>query len=292
MKSWQKSIRLLTTLLIIIIFEKKGKNMGQPVEASLSGSDAVTIPSSPEKVSFNTVSFFRSHWFALLGSTVALAANVVWILPVAASLLDKTVSPQLFRVLLGTLVVGAVYLGSRIKKELVYEISLLYTIQGSKAWWNKINDNIFLGAIPLDHQKDRIKNLGVTHVISTLEPFELKRGLVRPIESAEWKEKNISHKHIEAVDFIGMPVHQIHEAVEYMHDEIQKKPAAKFYVHCKAGRGRSVTVVIAYLMKYGTEKFATKKEAYAFVKELRPQVNLNENQLAAIQAYIDKHVKV
>lgn len=43
------------------------------------------------------------------------------------------------------------------------------------------------------------------------------------------------------------------------------------YILCKAGRGRSVTVVSVY------QNLATKEAAYVFVKKVRPQLNLNEN---------------
>lgn len=36
----------------------------------------------------------------------------------------------------------------------------------------------------------------------------------------------------------------------------------------------------------GYQNFDTKEATYAFVKKLRPQVNLNEDQMAAAQAYI------
>ncbi len=59
------------------------------------------------------------------------------------------------------------------------------------------------------------------------------------------------------------------------------------YVHCKAGRGRSATIVVAYLLKYGTEgqTFKNFDEAYGFVKKIRPQINLNKNQQSTILEY-------
>lgn len=42
----------------------------------------------------------------------------------------------------------------------------------------------------------------------------------------------------------------------------------KTYVHCKAGRGRSTTLVVCYLIKYFGH---SPEEAYTFVRERRPQ---------------------
>lgn len=243
-----------------------------------------------ETVSLTSLSYLHSHLF-VVGASAALTLSTKWIIPLIADYMGFSISPEMIKLAMGTLGVATALLALNLKKELTYEISLIYTIWGSKAWWNNITDNIILGALPLEQQKAKIQALGVTHVITTLEAFELKKGLVRPISSQEWQNTSITHNHIVAEDFIGMPAEKIHEAVEYMRREIQSHPKAKFYVHCKAGRGRSVTVVVAYLCKYGTQNFATKEEAYAFVKNLRPQVNLNENQMAALQAYIDKYPK-
>lgn len=252
-------------------------------EIPIPGSD---IPN--ETVSLTSLSFFRSNLFVMTASTAA-ALSAKWVIPLIANLAGTSISSPLLMTAIGALGAAALILGLNLKKELTYEISLIYTIQGSKAWWNTITPNIVLGALPLEHQKDKIKKLNITHVITTLEEFELRKGLVRPVSPQEWLNASITHKHIIAEDFVGMPANKIDEAVEYMRQEIQTNSGTKFYVHCKAGRGRSVTVVVAYLWKYGSQNFKTKEEAYTFVKNLRPQVNLNQNQMAAIQAYIDKY---
>ena len=48
------------------------------------------------------------------------------------------------------------------------------------------------------------------------------------------------------------------------------------YVHCKAGRGRSTTVVLCYLVKY---KGMTPGEALAMVRSKRPQIHLAQVRL-------------
>lgn len=42
------------------------------------------------------------------------------------------------------------------------------------------------------------------------------------------------------------------------------------YVHCKAGRGRSTTIVLCYLCMYHG---LTPHEAHLFIKKLRPQIS-------------------
>jgi atypical dual specificity phosphatase len=52
------------------------------------------------------------------------------------------------------------------------------------------------------------------------------------------------------------------------------------YVHCKAGRGRSTTLVICYLIR---EMRMSPEKAYAFVRNKRPQVCLAEGQWNAVK---------
>ena len=51
-------------------------------------------------------------------------------------------------------------------------------------------------------------------------------------------------------------------------------------MHCKAGRGRSTTLVLCYLIR---QMRMSPEEAYAFVQAKRPQVCLAEGQWAAVR---------
>ena len=55
------------------------------------------------------------------------------------------------------------------------------------------------------------------------------------------------------------------------------------YVHCKAGRGRSTTLVLCYLIR---QMQMSPEEAYAFVQAKRPQVCLAEGQWAAVREVV------
>ena len=51
-------------------------------------------------------------------------------------------------------------------------------------------------------------------------------------------------------------------------------------MHCKAGRGRSTTLVICYLIR---QMCMSPEEAYEFVRTKRPQVCLAEGQWSAVR---------
>jgi len=184
--------------------------------------------------------------------------------------------------------------GYSIRKKLLFDLSFIYTVKtGGNEWWTAITDQIILGGIPLKSHADRLIKNKVTHILTLLEPFELIPGLISPLSQKTIERLNIKNQIFVCQDFTGVSAETIHEAVEYLHTAISQVDQ-KIYVHCKAGRGRSATVVVAYLLKYGCagKKFNQFIEAYAFVKNKRPRVNLNVHQQKTIEDYYLKYVLV
>ncbi|KAL2903119.1 putative dual specificity protein phosphatase DSP8 [Bienertia sinuspersici] len=60
------------------------------------------------------------------------------------------------------------------------------------------------------------------------------------------------------------------------------------YVHCKAGRGRSTTIVLCYLVQH---KQMTPEDAYNYVRSIRPRVQLASAQWQAVKDYYNHVVK-
>jgi protein-tyrosine phosphatase len=67
-----------------------------------------------------------------------------------------------------------------------------------------------------------------------------------------------------------------------MHVDSSRKNNASstFFVHCKAGKSRSATVVIAYLVLHESMSLS---EAYNYVRRIRPEVNPNLGFWSALQ---------
>lgn len=178
-----------------------------------------------------------------------------------------------------------------VHKQLLYEVSLGWKQAGGSAWWTKIEPlNLYLGAIPLKNMGhgEQIAGLGVTKVLSLVEDFELRPGYLNtPMKAEEWKEKGIGTKQIPAVDFRPLTQEEIKTGVEEL--ALALKEGHTVYVHCKAGHGRSATVVIAYLMQHQMLSF---DEAFGLVKKLRPEINLNPGQKQAVLDYFAKEEKL
>ncbi|KAF5935576.1 hypothetical protein HYC85_026705 [Camellia sinensis] len=61
------------------------------------------------------------------------------------------------------------------------------------------------------------------------------------------------------------------------------------YVHCKAGRGRSTTIVLCYLLQH---KQMMPDAAYSYVKSIWPRVLLASSQWQAVQEFYHHKVKM
>lgn len=245
------------------------------------------------KVGDVSYSILRSHMAGLVFKT-ALALGFTAVV-IGGGILAEITAPITvpIAIAVGVTILIAIEV-IRYRKKVLYEISLIYTVKsGGHDWWTPITDNIVLGAIPLEHQLDRLKESNVSAVLTMLEPFERERGLVKPLNREDYEKAKIDNYAIETADFLGVPVESIVKGVEYVKKNVDL--GEKVYIHCKAGRGRSATIVVAYFLKYGTpdgKKFSSVEEAYKYVKAIRPQINLNPRQQAKIKEYYAQHCQV
>jgi atypical dual specificity phosphatase len=200
-------------------------------------------------------------------------------------------------ILAAALTLGSIYL---MRKELLYEVSLWKTVLGNKMnpdknpWCNEIIDGLFLGAQPmlnLNHPSE-LTEKGITSILTLLETdHEFGMTLfTEAVQPQDWAKLGIEQKIIESPDFLPVSQEKIEEAVEFIREKLGK--GEPVYVHCKAGRGRSATAVICYLLKYGIEnpdktttRFSSVQEAIEFVKGKRNAININPRQRKAIEQY-------
>lgn len=158
--------------------------------------------------------------------------------------------------------------------------TLLYNVVRNKFqpefhWWDRVDEFLLLGAVPFPSQVLTLKELGVHGVITLNEPYETL------VPSSLYQMNGIEHLVIPTRDYCFAPsLSNICQAVEFIH-EIAKLGRTT-YVHCKAGRGRSTTVVLCYLIQH---KQMTPDSAYGYVKSIRPRVRLASAQWEAVQQY-------
>lgn len=163
--------------------------------------------------------------------------------------------------------------------------TLLYNVVRNKAqaefrWWDKVDEFILLGAVPFPTDVPRLKEQGVCGVVTLNESYETL------VPTSLYNDHGIDHLVIPTRDYCFAPsLNDIQHAVDFIHKNVSCRRST--YVHCKAGRGRSTTIVICYLVQH---KQMTPDAAYDYVKAIRPRVLLASSQWQAVQEYY--HLKV
>ncbi|KAK4781214.1 hypothetical protein SAY87_017320 [Trapa incisa] len=170
--------------------------------------------------------------------------------------------------------------------------TLLYNVFRNKIeadfrWWDEIDQHLLLGAVPFPKDVPRLKQLGVGGVITLNEPYETL------VPTSLYYAHEIDHLVIPTRDYLFAPSFvDINRAVDFIHKN--KSHGQTTYVHCKAGRGRSTTIVLCYLAKYKNQmlhffqvkyKHMTPAAALEYVRAIRPRVLLAPSQWKAVQRY-------
>lgn len=109
--------------------------------------------------------------------------------------------------------------------------------------------------------------------------------------SSEWLDdtdfynrNNISHLNIPVKDLAAPSQEHLGEAVRYIRKHINR--GEKILVHCAKGRGRSATMICAYLAQTINK---TPLQVISEMKKIRPLVSMNEKQIESVTEYLDKN---
>uniref|UniRef100_A0A0D6QVV4 phosphatidylglycerophosphatase n=1 Tax=Araucaria cunninghamii TaxID=56994 RepID=A0A0D6QVV4_ARACU len=148
-------------------------------------------------------------------------------------------------------------------------------LQAEFRWWDEVDQYLLLGAVPFPKDVQRLKELGVRGVVTLNESYETL------VPTSMYQDQGIKHLVIPTRDYLFAPSFEdIRRAVEFIHENAICGKTT--YVHCKAGRGRSTTIVLCYLVEY---RQMTPEDAYAYVRSKRPRVLLAASQWQAVQEY-------
>ncbi|KAE8662674.1 putative dual specificity protein phosphatase DSP8 [Hibiscus syriacus] len=157
--------------------------------------------------------------------------------------------------------------------------TLLYNVVRNKIqpefrWWDRVDEFILLGAVPFPTDVPRLKEIGVGGVITLNELYETL------VPTSLYHNHGINHLVIPTRDYCFAPsLTSICRAIDFIHRNASHGETT--YVHCKAGRGRSTTIVLCYLVYY---KRMT-PGAYDYVKLNRPRVRLASSQWQAVEDF-------
>lgn len=172
---------------------------------------------------------------------------------------------------------------------MVFYPTLLYTVLVEKlttrARFNRIDNAVLLGGLPFRSFKPHlVETERVKGVIALNEEFELQRFV--PTKD-EWNCDGVQYLALPTPDYVASPTQEkIKEGVNFILNH--RNHGDSVYVHCKAGRTRSATVVVCYMMlAYNL----TPLEAVEAVRKKRAHIWLRDTQLQSIKCFYEENVR-
>ena len=142
---------------------------------------------------------------------------------------------------------------------LAYNI-LLGRVFKVRNWWDPVTEQVILGAMPFRSDAQDLKELGVTGVVNTCEEYN------GPV--SEYQRLGIEQLHIPTTDFHHPREDHVQSGAEFIQKHVDAGGCC--YIHCKAGRARSATIVLWWLVKF---EGLTPAEAQEKMLSARPHVN-------------------
>jgi len=121
----------------------------------------------------------------------------------------------------------------------------------------EIIPGLYLGSVGAALSKKTLLGLGITHVLSVMDKMKTPYP------------NDFSYKQIEILDSVQDDIRKHFEDASLHIDNVLKGENNKILVHCFAGKSRSTTIVICYLMKYHGMK---RDEALDDIRKKRPIV--------------------
>ncbi|XP_005295050.2 phosphatidylglycerophosphatase and protein-tyrosine phosphatase 1 isoform X1 [Chrysemys picta bellii] len=178
----------------------------------------------------------------------------------------------------------AVALGSGAARLFFYP-TLLYTLvrerlPGSqRPWFHRIDRAVLLGALPLRARSRRlVEEENVRGVLTLNEEYETR---FLCCSAQEWEAMGVEQLRLSTVDLTGVPtLENLQRGVEFVLKH--RECGNSVYVHCKAGRSRSATMVAAYLIQLYQW---SPQEAIEAITRIRPHILVRPRQVQVLERF-------
>lgn len=182
--------------------------------------------------------------------------------------------------------------------------SLFYNVVmekvSSRRWYDRIDETVILGALPFrEMTKQLIDEENVKAVVSMNEDYELS---LFSNNGEEWKKHGVQFLQLPTVDIFEAPCQEMLQRGVNFIKQFDKstdeslinesidpsKPKESVYVHCKAGRTRSATLVGCYLM---TQHGWTPEAAVQYMRSKREHILIHTAQWKALKTYYEQNIR-
>ena len=143
-------------------------------------------------------------------------------------------------------------------------------------WFDEVWNDLYIGGLPYKKADYLwIMKNDIRAVLNTT---------IEWIDDTDFFIRNsISSLNIPVKDLSAPSQEHLTEAVRYIRKHINR--GEKILVHCAKGRGRSATIICAYLAQT-TNK--TPLQVMSEIKKIRPLISMNEKQIGSVTEYLNK----
>ena len=150
--------------------------------------------------------------------------------------------------------------------------ALLGRVLRVRNWWNHVDPHVIVGAYPFARDVPAMHEAGVQAVVNTCEEY------TGPTE--QYSKYKIEQLRIPTTDFTHPKLPDVERAVDFVQENASQQRTV--YIHCKAGRARSATVALCWLMKH---RGMSMDEAQQALLKARPHVNPRLTQRPVVREF-------
>lgn len=150
---------------------------------------------------------------------------------------------------------------------------LLFRVVPGRRYWDAIDEHVVMGAMPLEQHVAPLHALGVRGVVNMCEEYGGPE--------ASYARLGMSQLRLPTIDFTAPSLEDVERGVAFIRAHAAR--GEKVYVHCKAGRARSATVVLCWLIE---RRGLSPEDALAFMRSRRRQVLARLHRRAVVAEFI------
>ena len=126
-------------------------------------------------------------------------------------------------------------------------------------WLSEVEPGLYLAAMPTAADAAALARRGVRAVVNACDEYRGPR--------AAYRRHGIAQLHVPIIDFAEPTAEQVDSALAFLREHTAA--GSGVLVHCKAGRGRSATLVLCWLV---AERGLDPEEAQRALEAARPRV--------------------
>jgi atypical dual specificity phosphatase len=138
---------------------------------------------------------------------------------------------------------------------------------------SQITEQCYLGCLPMPSDVQTLHNLGIECVVNMCAEYRGPRKT--------YEKYHIKQLHLPTVDSTAPSFKSIQKAVRFMNEAYTNH--RKIFVHCKAGMGRSASIVYCHLI--ANEKLSP-EAAIELMKEKRPEITSSIAHYAPVKQFL------